>query len=220
MNQQRDDHAQSMRTSSQTGGEDDEICSNKATGGSSDPGSDDLYVGLVLTRSRSSERGLQRLTTMRHPRDQQASQTSGPDTARAIPGTSSSHGSSSFMGLTLAPLPSAMLPTKKRPLDEVLNDQTLPDQDKMAAEIDQLASEAPVRPHALSVGSSETQDVAPSEPPRRKKSKTNEESTPQALPIIVRHAATTSDRRGRTPPERRSEHLTNASHRGSRATSD
>ncbi|KAI1735757.1 hypothetical protein F4680DRAFT_297412 [Xylaria scruposa] len=207
MNQQRNDHAQGARVSSQASRDDEEVCSNKATSGSSESGSDNL--GLALTRSRSSERGIQRLTTLQHQHDQQASQTSGPDTANAIPRTLS-HDSSSFMGLTLAPLPSAMLPVKKRPLDELLKDRTPPEKDKMSAEIDQLASETP----------SGARDVTPDEPPQRKRSKTNEESIPQALPIVMRDSTTNSDRRSRAPRDRRSEHPTNASHRGSRPTSD
>ncbi|KAI0857646.1 hypothetical protein F4860DRAFT_352772 [Xylaria cubensis] len=199
MNQQRNDHAQGARISSQTSRDDEEICSNRATSGSSDSGSDDL--GLAPTRSRSSERGIQR----RHQHDQQACQRRGPD---ATPGTLSQDSSSFIMGLTLTPLPSAMLPMKKRPLDELLKDSTPPEKDKMSAEIDQLASETP----------SKTRDVAPDEPPRRKRTKTNEGSTSQALPIIMRDLTTNSDRRGHAPPERRSEH--NPSRRGSRPTSD
>ncbi|KAI0453111.1 hypothetical protein F5B21DRAFT_480916 [Xylaria acuta] len=218
MNQQRDDNAQGVRISSQTGREDEEICSNKATSGSSDPGSDDL--DLVPTRTRSSECGLQQPIAMRLPQDEQASQTNGPDTARAIPGTLSL-GSSSFMGLTLAPLPSAMLPTKKRPLGEVLSDKTPPEKDKMSAEIDQLAGEAPLQLHALSVCSSETQDLAPSVAHRQKRSKINEElSTSQSLPTVMGDSATNSDRRSHRPPVRRSEHDPDASQRGNRATSD
>ncbi|KAI8953670.1 hypothetical protein F4801DRAFT_536178 [Xylaria longipes] len=202
MNQQQDDHAEGVRISSQAGSEDEEICSNKATSGSSDPGSDDL--GQAPTRSRSSERGPQRTTAMRLPRDQQTSQRSGPDTARAIPGTMSL-GSSSFMGLTLAPLPSAMLPNKKRALDEVLSDETPPEKDKMSAEIEQLAGE--LAGEAL---------LQPPEPHRQKRSKVNEEpSTPQAPPIATRDSAMNSDRH-----ERRSEHAPDASYRGNRATSE
>ncbi|TRX96814.1 hypothetical protein FHL15_002120 [Xylaria flabelliformis] len=203
MNQQRNDHAQGARISSQSSRDDEEICSNKATSGSSDSGSDNL--GLALTRSRSSERGIQRSPTMRHQHDQQACQTKGPD---ATPGASSHDSSPFIMGLTLTPLPSAMLPMKKRPLNELLEDRTPPEKDKMSAEIDQLASETP----------SKTRDITPDEPPRRKRSKTNEGSTSQALPIIMRDSTTNSNRRGRAPLERRSEH--NASHRGSRPTSD
>ncbi|KAH8157142.1 hypothetical protein CIB48_g11103 [Xylaria polymorpha] len=183
---------------------------------SSDLGSDDL--GLVPTRSRSSERGLQPPFTRPLPREQQTSLTSGPDPARTVPGTLSL-GSSPLMGLTLAPLPPAMLPSKKRPLDEVLSDETPPEKDKMSAEIDQIAGEAPLQLHALSVGSSETQDVAPGESHRQKRSKVSEApSIPQALPLDMRSSATNSDRRRSV--ERRSEHVPGASRPGSRATSD
>ncbi|KAI0546062.1 hypothetical protein F4679DRAFT_437434 [Xylaria curta] len=203
MNQQRNNDSQGSRISSQASRDYEDVCSNKATSGSSDSGSDNL--DLSPTRSRSSERDIQQLTTMRHKHNQQASQTSDPDPANAIPRTLS-HDGSSFMGLTLTPLPSAMLPMKKRPLDELLKDKTPPEKDKMSAEIDQLASETP----------SGTCDVAPDEPPRRKRGKASEESIPRALPIIMGD----SNRRGRAPRERRSEHPTNASHRGGRPTSD
>ncbi|KAI0469507.1 hypothetical protein F4859DRAFT_486862 [Xylaria cf. heliscus] len=166
------------------------------------------------TRSRSSERGTQRPISGPLPQDQQASQASDPDTARTAPITLSL-GGSSFMGLTLPPLPSAMLPMKKRPLDEVLSDETPPQQDKMSAEIDQLAEEAPLQPDNLSVGPSETHNVAPH---RQKRSKNNEEpSTSQALPIVARNSATDSDGSERRPPERRPERVSEASRRGSRA---
>ncbi|KAI1327509.1 hypothetical protein F5Y16DRAFT_371518 [Xylariaceae sp. FL0255] len=42
----------------------------------------------------------------------------------------------SFTGLTPPPLPLAMLPGKKRTLDEILEDETLPLKDKMSAEIE------------------------------------------------------------------------------------
>ncbi|KAI0447586.1 hypothetical protein F4803DRAFT_269504 [Xylaria telfairii] len=202
MNQRRDDHAQGVRISSQTSGEDEEICSNKAIRGSSDPGFDDLgQVPTPFTGSLLQE--------------QQTSLTSGPDTAHTVPGTLSL-GNGPLMGLTLAPLPSAMLPSKKRPLDEVLSDETPPEKDKMAAEIDQIAGEAPLQPHPLSVGSSET---APGESHRQKRSKVNEApSTPQALPIDMRNSATNSDRCKSV--ERRSEHAPDASRPGSRATSN
>ncbi|KAI5917234.1 hypothetical protein F4810DRAFT_716674 [Camillea tinctor] len=47
-----------------------------------------------------------------------------------------------FQGLTPPPLPTAMLPTRKRTLREILSDEKRPEKDKLAQEIDKLADEA------------------------------------------------------------------------------
>lgn len=47
-----------------------------------------------------------------------------------------------FQGLTPPPLPTAMLPTRKRTIGEILTDENRPHKDKLAQEIDKLAAEA------------------------------------------------------------------------------
>ncbi|KAI1503874.1 hypothetical protein F5X99DRAFT_78898 [Biscogniauxia marginata] len=58
-----------------------------------------------------------------------------------------------FKGLTPPPLPSAMLPTKKRTIGEILNDEKPPEKDKLAQEIDKLAQGAdPAKGYVLQSG--------------------------------------------------------------------
>ncbi|KAI3338664.1 hypothetical protein F4824DRAFT_72788 [Ustulina deusta] len=180
--------------SSQASREDEENCSNKATNGSSDPGSDDLE--LLPTRSRSSERELQRPMNTGPVQHLQAARTNHPDATDATRGISSVD-SSSLMGLMLSPLPSAMLPNKKRSLVEVLDDESPPQKDKMSDEIDELASGH-----------------------QRKKSKAHgEPSTSRAPPTGTRDSATSSDERENRPQERRSESIHDATRHRNLTTS-
>ncbi|GAW10706.1 hypothetical protein ANO14919_000410 [Xylariales sp. No.14919] len=216
MSQQRDYQVRDTGTSSQLSREDDDICSNKATSGSSDSGSDDL--GPSQTRSRSSERGLQRHATRRLAQHLQTARTSHSDIPDAARGESSL-GSSSLIGLTLDPLPPDMVPNKKRSLGEVLGDDSPPQKDKLSAEIDRLAEED--LPNDLSAGSSGTQNVAPAEPHRHKRIRASgDPSTSRVVPIVPGGPSTSSDGPGNRPGEGRSERTRAASHRGNPATSD
>lgn len=173
--------------SSQISGEDDELCSNKAASGSSDPDSDDL--SFVHARSRSSEPTLERPMTRRFLQDLEAARTSGLDVASAAQAISAPS-SSSLRGLTPPPLPSVMLPSKKRSLGEVLSDDSPPQKDKMSVEIDQLAG-GPLKSHLEHVGPSGTKIVAhtPSHP--LKKSRVGAgPSSPRPLPVVIGDSAT------------------------------
>ncbi|KAI3318337.1 hypothetical protein HD806DRAFT_512594 [Xylariaceae sp. AK1471] len=212
MCQRRQDRFRDVRGSSQGGGDDEETYSNKATSGSSDLGSDDL--ASMQTRSQSSERGLQRPMTRRLRQELQADQKNRLDASNPTIGISPLI-SSSFRGLTPDPLPSAMLPDKKRSLDEMLHDKTPPQNDKMSAEIDQLAEEGPPHSYILQAGPSETQNVEAHQSHQWKRSRASGgSSTHQVLPDR------TSDGRGDRPPERRSERIRNAARHGGRGTSD
>ncbi|KAI1423305.1 hypothetical protein F5Y12DRAFT_551495 [Xylaria sp. FL1777] len=214
MSQQQNTQVRDALTSSQLSREDEEICSNKATI-SSDRDSDDSE--LLRIRSRSSERRLQRPMTRGFAQHLQTARTSHPDTPDSTQGTSSST-TSSLIGLTLTPLPSAMLPSKKRSIGEVLGDESPPEKDKMSAEIDQLAG----RPSSdLAASSSGTQNATPTESRQRKKRKASgESSTSRALPIVTRNLLTTSDERGNEPPGRRSERIRDATRSRNPPTSD
>ncbi|KAI0199240.1 hypothetical protein F4808DRAFT_433126 [Astrocystis sublimbata] len=198
MTPQRDDHARDARVSQLTSRDDEDTYSNKATGGSSDSGSD--AFGPRRTRSRSPERG--RSITRGRLFDQHTSQPRN----RTLT-------SSPFMGLALDPLPPAMLPNKKRPLAEVLSDETPPEKDKMSVELDQLARKA----HDQTPGSSGIGSNVPDGSPRPKKSKANEELLdPQMSPTITRDPSGG----GRNSPTGRSGHEPATSRGGSRANSD
>ncbi|KAI0406196.1 hypothetical protein F4802DRAFT_120915 [Xylaria palmicola] len=218
MSQQRDSHGQDVGLSSQTSGEYDDICSNKATSGSSDPGSDDL--GRLNTRSQSSELQPQRPMTRRLRHDLRATRTGSSDIAQAPQGTaSSSPGSGSLMDLALSPLPLGMLPNRKRSLDEVLRDESPPQKDKMSVEIDRLAGGEPGQPSSSQASTSGSQNRAQSH--RRKKSRTSERPfAPRVIPNIVRGSSQNEEGGVNRPSERRSERLRDASRRGSRPTSD
>ncbi|KAI0435328.1 hypothetical protein F5Y09DRAFT_2671 [Xylaria sp. FL1042] len=194
MSQQRSTHARDGITSSQVSREDEDNCSNKATsGGSPHPGSDDIE--LFPPGSRSSERELEQPVTRQFAQHLQAVRTDHLDATDAAPETSTV-GGSSLMGLTLSPLPSAMLPSRKRSIREVLRDESTPEKDKMSAEIDHL------------------------EKVQRKKSRTDgDPSTPRALPITTRDPSTHSDESENRSPERRSERIRGTSRRGSSAGS-
>ncbi|KAI1192168.1 hypothetical protein F5B17DRAFT_379693 [Nemania serpens] len=217
MSQQRDGRLQDARMSSQTSGDDDDVCSNKAASGSSDPDSEDL--DFDHTRSRSSGPGLQRPMTRRLLRDLEAARTIRQDigsTAQAI----SSPSSSSLRGLTPPPLPSVMLPGKKRSLDEVLNDDSPPQKDKMSVEIDRLAVGSPNSQLKLA-GPSGTQNATrtPSHPPKKSRVGGGP-SSPRQLPVVIEDLVTSSDTLRNRPLERRLDGPLDHSHPGSRESSD
>ncbi|KAI0965185.1 hypothetical protein F4678DRAFT_343560 [Xylaria arbuscula] len=190
MSPQRNIPIQDAVSSSQGSGEDEENCSNKATSGSSDPGSD--HLELLRTRSRSSERGRERPQTRISAQNLQAAPASNPDKTDTTPGASTV-GSNSLLGLTLSPLPMDMLPNKKRSLGEVLGDESPPQKDKMSDEIDHLARAQRKRSRA---------DGGP--------------SSSQALPIVAGDVETNSDDLENRSPERRSVRVRDASrHEGS-----
>ncbi|KAI1127370.1 hypothetical protein F5Y10DRAFT_194865 [Nemania abortiva] len=216
MSQQPDDQVQDHKMPSQVSREDEETCSTRATSGSSDLGSDDL--GLVPTLSLSSEPGLRRPMTRRFLQDLQASQTNRLDAGRAARETLSPS-NSSLRGLTPPPLPSSMVPSKKRSLGEVLGDESPPEKDKMSAEIDQLAGGELGLSHASPAGPSGTQSVAPTRTHQRKKSRVSEESsTFRMLPRSTVDSAT--DRDGPGSPERRRDRVHDAPRVRNRETSD
>ncbi|GAP86374.1 hypothetical protein SAMD00023353_1800320 [Rosellinia necatrix] len=177
--------------------------SNRATSGSSDAGSDEL--DSVYTPSRSSQPERRRPMTRRHLQDLQAAQESHEDTAYATDEMSSLN-SNPFRGLTPAPLPPAMLPSKKRSLDEVLRDNSPPQKDKLFTEIEQLSGEEVSRPHTPPAGPSGTQNNMPVWSHQRKKSRVSIESSgPRVVPIARGDPVTNSDRRRGTSLERNSE---------------
>jgi hypothetical protein len=177
-----------------------------------DPGSDD--AASVRTRSRSSERGVRRPVTRRLMQELRADRMNRPDASNPTMGIPSMI-SSSFRGLTPDPLPSAMLPDKKRSLDEVLLDESRPRKDKMSAEIDQLTEGGPPQSHVSQAGPSGTQNTERTRTHRRKRSRTSGESlTPRVLPDR------SSDERGDRSPQRRSERIRNATRHTDQGTSD
>ncbi|KAI0813956.1 hypothetical protein GGR55DRAFT_489048 [Xylaria sp. FL0064] len=197
MCQQPSSQTRDAMTSSQVSREDEDNYSNKATSGSSDPGSDDLE--LLPTHSGPSEPAVERPLTRRFAQHLQAAQTDHANTTEAAPATSTI-GGNSLMGLTLSPLPSAMLPSRKRSLGEVLGDETPPGKDKLSAEIDHLASV------------------------QRKKSRADgDPPTPRALLIVTRDPTTHPDAseniRPERQPERRSGRIRDTSRRGNPAAS-
>ncbi|KAI1302971.1 hypothetical protein F5Y03DRAFT_396192 [Xylaria venustula] len=198
MSPQRNIPTRDAVTSSQGSGEDEENCSNKATSGSSDPGSD--HLELLRTRSRSSEREHDSPETRIPAQDLQTAAANDPDKTDTTPGTSTV-GSNSLigldtLGLTLTPLPLDMLPRRKRSLGEVLGDEKPPQKDKMSDEIDHLARAQRKRTRA---------DGAP--------------SSSQALPIVTRDAELNSDNRENSSPERRSVRIRDASGQEGSSTS-
>ncbi|KAI0520930.1 hypothetical protein F5B22DRAFT_644671 [Xylaria bambusicola] len=208
MSQRQNSQVRNPPSSSQDSREDEETYSTKATRGSSDAGSDDLESSR--TRSRSSDRRPRRSVTRRLLQHIQTSEVSDPDTAGMAHGISSL-GNEPLMGLSpLSPLPPAMLPTKKRSLDEVLGDQSPPEKDKMSAEIDELAG-GPTSD--LSGSSSGPRNAVATGSHQRKKSKSNgESSSARALPVMTRGSATDSEQHGNRREQRRSERIRNASH--------
>ncbi|KAI1113449.1 hypothetical protein F5Y14DRAFT_210307 [Nemania sp. NC0429] len=217
MSQQRDGRFQDAGMSSQASREDDELWSNKAVRGSSDPDSDD--GGSVPAQSRPSEPPrLQRPMTRRFLRDLEAARTKRLDAAPGAQPISSSS-SSSFMGLAPAPLPSVMLPSKKRSLDEVLSDDSPPQKDKMSVEIDQLAG-GPRGSSLNHAGPSATQDAAhtPSRPPKKSRVGRGPLS-PRPSPVVIGDLATSPDTPRNRPPERRLDLPRNPSRAGSRERS-
>ncbi|KAI1174632.1 hypothetical protein F4777DRAFT_377803 [Nemania sp. FL0916] len=179
---------------------DEENCSNRATRGSSDPGSD--------TRSRSSDAGLPRPATRRPLQTLQTAQTHRLDTSRATQGISTLS-SSSLRGLTPPPLPSAMLPSKKRSLGEVLGDESPPEKDKMSVEIDHLVgAEEPSWAQHPTAGSSGTQDVLPIQSHRRKRNRVSGEPSTLRAPLgVIRDSTPNSGRRGNRTAENHSENI-------------
>ncbi|KAI0867858.1 hypothetical protein GGS24DRAFT_252167 [Hypoxylon argillaceum] len=159
MSQQQDDRLQDIRMSSQVSREEEEISSNRATSGSSDPDSDEF--NRLYTPSRCSEPSVRPPKSRRFLEDLQAAQTN----------RLGSLDDGSFRGLTPPPLPFDMLPSKKRPLCEVLGDESPPRKDKLTVEIEQLAREEPASSRASPAGPSGTQNVTPIQSHRRKKSK-------------------------------------------------
>ncbi|KAI0537652.1 hypothetical protein GGR58DRAFT_331922 [Xylaria digitata] len=215
MSQQRDYQVRDAGTPSQLSREDDEICSNKATSGSSDLGIDDLRS--LHTQSQSSERELQQPTTKESKQHPQDTQTSRSDPIDVVPRVSSVD-SSSLIGLTLEPLPGILSTSKKRSLGEVLDDESPPQKDKLSAEIEQLAGGLP---YDLFASSSRARDVAPADSHQQKKSRVDGElSTPRVLPIATEDLGMSSDARGDRPVERRSERIRAAPRRGNPAASD
>ncbi|KAJ2989272.1 hypothetical protein NUW58_g3553 [Xylaria curta] len=207
---QRVNQVQDIRNSSQVSGEDDEICSNKATSGSSDPGTDDL--GPEPIRSQPSKHEHHQPVARPFLLDAQIAQTGRRDTVGVAQRISSSDGSS-FRGLTPPTLPSAMLPTRKRSIGEVLEDESPPQKDKLATEIDQLAGAGPSQPYPPHGSSSRTRDSAPSPSPRRKKTRASEEtSAPQEERITMGDPARNPDGPVNRLPERRSERIRTSRH--------
>ncbi|KAF2968443.1 hypothetical protein GQX73_g5144 [Xylaria multiplex] len=215
MSQQQDHQVRDTGTSSRFCREEDEICSNKATSGSSDLGDDDSRS--VHTQPKSSECEPQQPTSKESEEDPQTTQANHSDPTGVEPRVPPVD-SSSLIGLTLEPL-LGILPTgRKRSLGEVLDDENPPQKDKLSAEIEQLAGGLP---HDAFVSSSRTQDVAPADSHQQKRSKISRElSTPRVLPIAIGDSSMRSDERGDGPVERRSERIRVASRRGSPGTSD
>lgn len=180
-----------------------------------DPGSDDL--GPVHTRSRSSEPRLQRPMTRRFLQDLEAARTNYldvPPAAQVI----SAPSSSSLRGLTPPPLPSVMLPSKKRYLGEVLSDDSPPQKDKMSAEIDQIAGGS-LESQLKRAGPSGTQNVAHTLSHPAKKSRVGGgPSSPRPLPVVAGDSS--SDRLENRLLERRSGSPRDPSRPGSRESSD
>ncbi|KAK5625048.1 hypothetical protein RRF57_000764 [Xylaria bambusicola] len=173
-----------------------------------DAGSDDPESSR--TRSRSSDRGPRRPVTRRLLHNIQTAQARDSNTT-GMAQRISSLGDEPLMGLSpLSPLPPAMLPTKKRSLNEVLGDQSPPEKDKMSAEIDELAG----RPTSdLPSSSSEPGNAVATGSHQRKKSKVSgDSSSSRALPVMTRVPATDSEQRGNRREQRRSERIRNASH--------
>ncbi|KAI1826503.1 hypothetical protein F4861DRAFT_86275 [Xylaria intraflava] len=212
--------------SSQSSGEDGEVCSDKATIGSSDPDPDELE--LVQTRSRSSERSSQGSMTMRLVQDLHAAPTEGRglignrdpidggnttdvrDPTTTTQGTTGADGNPfKGLGLTPPPLPSVMLPGKRRRLVEILDDEKAPEKDKLSVEIDRIAEAGSSESNALQAGPPGTQNDEPVHPHRRKKSKTSEQ-----LPALRTMTDDIDpDQRGdRLPERRRSARIRDAAH--------
>lgn len=174
-----------------------------------DAGSDDIEPSH--TRSRSFDRRPRRpviSSLSQHIQTAQADDSNAADTARGI----SSRGNHSLIGLSpLSPLPHAMLPTRKRSLEEVLGDQSRPEKDKLSAEIDELAGKQP--PSGPPESSSSARDISATGSHQRKKSRTSgEPSITRALPVRTRSSATNSEEHGNRGERRRSQRIRNASH--------
>ncbi|KAI1436615.1 hypothetical protein GGR50DRAFT_693020 [Xylaria sp. CBS 124048] len=193
---------------SQSSGEEAETFSNEATSGSSDAGTSELTP--AQSRSRSSEHGRQRpRKPKRLLKDLPSAPTENRDSAGSSRGMPS-RGSSSFRGLTPPPLPSAMLPSKKRHLDEVLCDKSPPEKDKMSVEIERIASGSSSEPYVLQGGPSGTQNEVHICSHRQKETKTSAElSAPRTMT-----SATISDQGGNNLPRRRSSRIRDTFHRG------
>lgn len=184
MSQQQDDRFDDVGPSSQTS-EKEETYSDRATNGSSDPGSNGL--DSAHTPSRSSRQAHEGPMTRPLLQDAQASRTSNQGATSGTQGLSTVD-SSSLRGLTPAPLPPDILPSKKRTLAEVLRDESPPQKDKLCAEIDQLYGEEASHSHSSSAGPSDARDALAPQSHRHKKSKANEEDL------------STSNERGSSPP--------------------
>ncbi|KAI8629579.1 hypothetical protein F5Y19DRAFT_86388 [Xylariaceae sp. FL1651] len=196
-------------------GEEEDSYSNKATSGSSDLGSEDS--ALVQPPSRSSDRGPRRSLTRRHTTELEADRRTHQDTLSSTDGIPQL-GGNSLRGLTPPPLPPAMLPDKKRSLGEVLRDESPPQQDKMAAEIERLAK-GELSSFVTEPGSSGTQTVGATHGHRRKRSKVAEESaTPQVMPLARRDSNAIMDGHKDKPQERRSERIRNAARNANHST--
>lgn len=165
MSQQQDDRSDDLRPSSQTS-EKEEIYSDRATSGSSDPGSDRLDSAPAL--SRSSGRAHDGPMTRGLLQGVQTSRASNQDTTRGTQGLSTVD-SGSLRGLTPAPLPPDILPSKKRTLGEVLRDESPPRKDKLSAEIDQLYGEGTSHSRSSSAGPSNARDAPTPRSHRHKK---------------------------------------------------
>jgi hypothetical protein len=95
--------------------------------------------GIAQSRSQSPERGLRRAPTRWLLHERQAGQSTSTDTPDLIHETETHHGSP-LLDL-MSPLSPVTLSGNKRSLDEVLNDNSPPQKDKLSTEIDQLASD-------------------------------------------------------------------------------
>lgn len=138
-----------------------------------DPGSDRLDSAPAL--SRSSGRAHDGPMTRGLLQGVQTSRASNQDTTRGTQGLSTVD-SGSLRGLTPAPLPPDILPSKKRTLGEVLRDESPPRKDKLSAEIDQLYGEGTSHSRSSSAGPSNARDAPTPRSHRHKKSKANEDS--------------------------------------------
>ncbi|KAJ3579814.1 hypothetical protein NPX13_g752 [Xylaria arbuscula] len=217
MSQQQDEQVRgALLSSSQESRDDEESYSTKATrGGSSDAGSEDLE--LSHTRSRSSDHRPHRPVVSSLSQHIQTVQANDSNTTNPIQGTSS-RGNDSLIGLSpLSPLPHAMLPTRKRSLEEVLGDESQPAKDKMSAEIDELAREPT---SDLPDSSSGSRDVLGARSHQRKKSRSSGGSSIyRAVPVRTRSSASHSEQRRNSGEESRSQRIRNASHHDKQSSS-
>ncbi|KAI1361291.1 hypothetical protein F5Y08DRAFT_342820 [Xylaria arbuscula] len=216
MSQQQDKQVRgALLSSSQESRDDEESYSTKATrGGSSDAGSEDLE--LSHTRSRSSDHRPHRPVVSSLSQHIQTVQANDSNTTNPIQGTSS-RGNDSLIGLSpLSPLPHAMLPTRKRSLEEVLGDESQPAKDKMSAEIDELAREPT---SDLPDSSSGSRDVLAARSHQRKKSRSSGASISRAVPVRTRSSASHSEQRGNSGEQNRPQRNRNASHHDKQSSS-